>query len=84
MTNVYNYADDMTFHECYASLYSFLRKSEYDASLTIKWFKSDHKKSNKDRSYLLVACHKNKTLMVNIGCSKTRKIIWKANFSSWQ
>ena len=63
MTNVCNYADDITFYVCYSDL-SLIQILEHDSMLATEWFESNFMKLNGD---LLLSGDKHEVVWANIG-----------------
>ena len=46
LTDVCNYADDITFHTCDSNLDDLIRRLEHESILAIQWFESNYMKLN--------------------------------------
>ena len=64
MTDVYNYAEETTFHVCDLDLKSLITRLEHDAAFAIEWFESNYMKKK----------YKYETLFVNVA----EKKIWES------
>ena len=73
LTDVYNYADDATFHACDSNLEDLIKSLEHDSVLAIEWFESNYMKLNQDKYHFLLSGHKHE-VSAKIGHSK----IWES------
>ena len=77
-TDVCNYVDGTTFHECDSSKEDLIRRLEHNSTLAIEWFESNYMKLKQDKCHFFLSGHnqllvcKNRTLK-NLGklCAKT-------------
>ena len=67
MTNVCNYADDITFYACESDLESLIQILEHDSMLATEWFESNFMKLNGDKCHLLLSGDKHEVVQANIG-----------------
>ena len=74
MTDVYNYAEETTFHVCDLDLKSLITRLEHDAAFAIEWFESNYMMLNQDKCHFLFSGHKYETLFINVGETK----IWES------
>ena len=75
MTQVCNFADDITFYVCDKDLNTLINRLEHDSALAVEWFESSFIKLNQDKCHLLVSGHKHETLWAKVGKTK----IWESN-----
>ena len=75
MTQVCNFADDITFYVCDKDLNTLINRLEHDSALAVEWFESSFIKLNQDKCHLLVSGHKHETVWAKIGKTK----IWESN-----
>ena len=73
LRDVYNYADDATFHACDSNLEDLIKSLEHDSVLAIEWFESNYMKLNQDKYHFLLSGHKHE-VSAKIGHSK----IWES------
>ena len=73
LTDVYNFADDTTFHVCDSSLEDLVNMPEHDANLAIEWFDCSYMKLNEDKCHLIISGHKSEAIWAKIGQTK----IWE-------
>ena len=73
LRDVYNYADDTTFHACDSNLEDLIKRLEHDSILAIEWFESNYMKLNQDKYHFLLSGHKHE-VSEKIGHSK----IWES------
>ena len=71
---VFNFADDATFHACNNDLNNLIKRLELDTFLAIKWFETNSMKLNKCKCHLLVSGHKYENGWVKMGNEK----IWES------
>ena len=76
LTDVWNYADDTTFHACDSNLDDFI---EYDLIRAIEWFESNYMKLNQDKCHFVLSGHKHEVMFAKIGHSKIWKIVRKSS-----
>ena len=69
-TEVYNFADDITFHACKNDLNNLTKKLEHDTFLAIEWFETNNMKINKEKCHVLVSRHKYENGWVKMGDEK--------------
>ena len=75
MTQVCNFADDITFYVCDKDLNTLINRLEHDSALAVEWFESSFIKLNQDKCHLLFSGHKHETVWAKIGKTK----IWESN-----
>ena len=67
VSEVCNFADNLTFHACDNDLNTLIMRLEHDASLVMKWFENSNMKINKDKCHLLVYGDKYGIVWVKMG-----------------
>ena len=75
MTQVCNFAHDITFYVCDKDLNTLINRLEHDSALAVGWFENSFIKLNQDKYHLLVSGHKHEIVWAKIGKTK----IWESN-----
>ena len=73
-TNVWKFAEDITFYACDKDVNALINKLEHDSCLAIEWFENNSIKLNQDKSHLSVSGFRCKTFWAKIGKTK----IWES------
>ena len=66
MTQICNFADEITFHVCGKNLNTLIIRLEQDTVLADEWFEKKIMKLNQDKCHLLFSGHKPETLWAKI------------------
>ena len=74
MTDVCNYADDITFHACDLDFKSFITRLGHDTILAIEWCELTYMMLKQNKCHFLFSRHKYETMFVNVGERK----IWES------
>ena len=70
LTDVYNFADDTTFHACDFNLENLVHGLEHGASLAIEWFDCNYMKLNEDKCHPIIPCRSSQAIWAKIGQTK--------------
>ena len=57
-TNVYNYADNTTFHACDSDFGNLMNRLEHTQMLAIKFFESSYMKLNEEKCHFFLSAYK--------------------------
>ena len=70
MTQVFKFADGITFNVCYKNLNTLINRLEHDTALAGEWFENNFMKLNQDKCDLLASGHKHEIVWAKIGETK--------------
>ena len=74
LTDVYNFADDTTFHTCDFNLEDLVNGLDNDASLVIEWFDCNYMKLNEDKCHPIIPGRSSQAIWAKICQTK----IWES------
>ena len=66
MTQICNFANEITFHVCGKNLNTLIIRLEQDTVLADEWFEKKIMKLNQDKCHLLFSGHKHETVWAKI------------------
>ena len=66
MTQICNFADEITFYVCGKDLNTLITRLEQDTVLADEWFEKKIMKLNQDKCHLLFSGHKHETVWAKI------------------
>ena len=75
MSQVCNFADNITFYAYGKDLNTLINRLEHDTALAVEWFENNVMKLNQDKYHVLASGHKNENVWAKMGETK----IWESH-----